>query len=80
MEYYEYMNNTNKIIYVIGHPIGFVRIEINTCIPKILFLFLFLLYTLIPAQKFSAKHYPTTMEFTRYKKFAMPRVESLERP
>ena len=78
MEYYEYMNNTNKIIYVIGHPIGFVRIEIKTCIPKIVFLFL--LYTLIPAHKFSAKYYLTTMEFTRYKKYSIPGVESLQRP
>jgi hypothetical protein len=77
IEYYEYMINTNKIIYVIGHTIGFVRIEINTCIAKIL---LFLFYTIIPTQKSYAKNYPTTMEFTRYKRYGLSRLQSLQRP
>lgn len=47
------MNNVNKIIYLIGDPIAFVRININTNIPRIL-----LFYAILPTLKFFIKNYP----------------------
>jgi len=68
------MNNANKIIYLIGDPIAFVRININANIPRIL-----LFYTILPTLKFFIKNYPIR-KINRCKKYGTTGLESLERP
>lgn len=68
------MNNANKIIYLIGDPIAFVGIDINTNIPRIL-----LFYTIVPTLKFFIKNYPIR-KINRCKKYGTTGLQSLERP
>ena len=71
-KHHERMNNRNKIIYLIGDSIGFVRININTCSSGML-LFHMILFML----KFFIKNNPIT-KINPPKKYDTTALKSLE--